>query len=117
MLCQGYEFVRDAIRHCLFEDENITISGKLVDIFAVKVCVWGVISCLVMSRTHILLSPPPLLSLSRTHVISPPSLSLCLQVHHVYEVAMDAVLGSPGNAGLNTGHAPVVDDFLSAQQV
>jgi hypothetical protein len=36
---QGYEFVRDAVRHCLFHNENITISGKLVDIFAVKVCV------------------------------------------------------------------------------
>ena len=34
---QGYEFVRDAVRHCLFEGENITLSGKLVDIFAIKV--------------------------------------------------------------------------------
>jgi len=33
----GYEFVRDAIRHCLFDNANITISGKLVDVFGVKV--------------------------------------------------------------------------------
>lgn len=34
---EGFEFIRDAIRHCLFHAENITISGKLVDVFDIKV--------------------------------------------------------------------------------
>ena len=88
---QGYEFVRDAIRHCMFHHENITISGKLVDVFAIKVC-------FCFCALH------EIVVFIEKHDVN------CCQVHHAYEVDLDAYLVK--NNEHNVGQIPVDDDFL-----